>query len=209
MADRTTRLRPSAGRIDDRFVARMAGRRDWQLTLILLVPTLAAIVIAGLLGARWHEIVAWALATVGLIGLLVGSAALTSIRGRNLVAEARSVEDLHAISWREFEELVAHHFRDLGWTAAQTQREADGGADIILTRKGERALVQCKRWRLDVDVDQVRAFYGVMTAEKIHKGYFVTTSDFTDEAERFAKSVGIETVRGTRLLRSLDRHRAV
>jgi restriction system protein len=94
-------------------------------------------------------------------------------------------------------------FRAKGWTVAQTQREADGGADLVLTRRGERGLVECKQWRQEVDVLRVRAFYGVMAAEKVRAGYFVTTSFFTPEAERFANEVGIHLIAGSALLREL------
>jgi restriction system protein len=50
----------------------------------------------------------------------------------------------------------------------------------------------------------VRSFYGVLAAEKVRHGYFVTTSDFTPEAVRFGGSVGMELIRGRRLLRSLE-----
>jgi restriction system protein len=121
----------------------------------------------------------------------------------NLVKQAHDLHDLMELDWQHFEQLVAQVFRRDHWTAAPTQSEADGGADLLLHRGHERALVQCKRWRDDVGVTQVRAFYGVMAAQKVKRGFFVTTSSFTPEADRFARSVGMSLVTGRQLLSKL------
>jgi restriction system protein len=171
------------------------------------IPSLGGAVAAAaavLLGASWHEVVAWCIVGILVFVVPVAFAALTTARAHSLIADAHSIEDLRALSPSEFEEQVAEVFRRKGWRAALTQREGDGGVDIILHRKGARALVQCKRARWNIPVVEVRAFYGVLAAEKVSRGYFVTTSDFTPEAARFGRSVGMVMIRGRRLLRALE-----
>ena len=43
---------------------------------------------------------------------------------------------------------------------------ADGGVDLVLSKTGERILVQCKNWKSSkVGVSTVRELFGVVTAE--------------------------------------------
>ncbi len=127
----------------------------------------------------------------------------TVTRDRNLIAEAHTLEDLRAISWTQFEELVGAPFRARLWRVVPTQPEADGGADLTIAKGKTTAYVQCKQWKRQVPVERVRAFYGAITANRITRGFFVTSGDFTLEAERFAQSVGIELIGGGALVRYL------
>jgi hypothetical protein len=136
----------------------------------LLGGTLTALLGLILGASTWHEILAWTLVGVFLVGALILGAGLILVRGRNLVAEAHSLNDIRALPSDQFEELVAQVFRMKGWTAATTQREGDGGADVILTHGRRRALVQCKSWRTFVGVDDIRALYGVMSKEHVTAG---------------------------------------
>lgn len=204
MSDRIGRLRPAAAGWAEAWAAWLESRSTRWL---LLIPSLGALVGAAIAaggGASWHEALAWAL--VGMLVFMVpsGYAALNAARAHSLITDAHSLEDLRALSYQEFEEQVAEVFRRKGCVATLTQPEGDGGADIILRRSGERQLVQCKQARWSIPVKEVRSFYGVLAAEKVRHGYFVTTSDFTPEAVRFGGSVGMELIRGRRLLRSLE-----
>jgi HJR/Mrr/RecB family endonuclease len=205
MAERTKRVRPSRGDWADRSVTWLAGKNTWVFGAAMLAGGAIACAAAALLIAdvSWHELLAWFASGTFLMGLLVLAATAVSLRGRDLVEEARSLNDLVELPWRQFEELMEQVFRSKGWTVARTQPEADGGADLILRRRGEQGLAQCKKWRQDVPVLHVRAFYGVMAGEKAKTGFFVTTSAFTPEAERFAKAVGIQLIWGRTLLREV------
>ena len=45
---------------------------------------------------------------------------------------------------------------------------------------------QCKAWVDDIAVALVRELRGVMAADDVPEGVFVTTSSYTDDARRFA-----------------------
>jgi hypothetical protein len=197
------RRRPSGGDVADRLLARLADKPAWLLTIAILGCGAFAGGIAALLGSSWHEVIAWLLAGTSTVALALVAPVFVSMRGRNLVQEARSRRDLLDLDWRQFEELVGQVFRSRGWLVERTQEEGDGGADLILHRGGDRALAQCKRWRPDIGVAEVRSFYGVMAAENIKTGFFVTTSFFTPEAERFARDVGIRLIHGNGLVREV------
>jgi restriction system protein len=155
------------------------------------------------------------LATIGqyLLPLLclVGSAASAwRRRERQLLVEhaaarpAASVID--GMTWQQFEQLVGEAFRLQGYRVAENGGGgADGGVDLVLTRDGERHLVQCKQWRaFKVGVDVVRELYGVMAAKGAAGGFVVTSGRFTDEARSFAQGRNVQLIDGPQLHRMIQ-----
>jgi hypothetical protein len=117
-------------------------------------------------------------------------------------------ELLDSLEWRRFEQLVTWYFQRTGFRAERSRIGADGGVDILLFRQNEErpfAYVQCKAWHTyDVGVKPVRELFGVMAAEKISTGYFVTTGCFTSEALEFAQGKPLKLVTGDYLLERLN-----
>ncbi len=117
-------------------------------------------------------------------------------------------ELLSALEWRRLEMLVTLYFQKTGYVARRNRVGADGGVDIIISHPGESqpaAFVQCKAWRVyTVGVKPVRELLGVMAAEKVGHGFFVTTGDFTAEAVQFARGQSLVLVSGSDLLKDLN-----
>lgn len=114
-----------------------------------------------------------------------------------------SLELLNALDWKRFEDLCSAYFSERGVKSKQTSLGADGGIDILLYENNlpnPTALVQCKRWSEVVGVKLVREFVGVMHHEKIHRGYFITTSQFNRAATDFAKANNLKLVDGKTML---------
>ena len=79
----------------------------------------------------------------------------------------RELRDLAALSWQQFEEVIADAFRRHGYRVREVggRGRADGGVDLVLTREGQTTVVQAKHWRSDrVGVQLVRELYGVQRA---------------------------------------------
>lgn len=91
-------------------------------------------------------------AQYGIPGLLVVSAligATTRASRRRKLAEAMAfpLTTLEALSWREFEQLLADAFRQQGFAVTEGRgRGPDGGVDLRLRRDGQVHLVQAKHW---------------------------------------------------------------
>lgn len=104
---------------------------------------------------------------------------------------------------KEFEEYVGFLFSKLGYKTEVVGGSYDGGIDVIAEKNGIKHLIQCKKYFAShqVGVGAVRDFYGAM-ADKVSngKGYLITTSKFTAEAERFAEDKPIELIDGFRLI---------
>lgn len=106
------------------------------------------------------------------------------------------------LSWREFEELVAEHFKRQGYDVKVIGGDGpDGGVDVELRKGGELSLVQCKQWRATkVGVDVVRELYGVMAARGATSGYVVTAATFTKDAQEFVDGRNIRLLTGEQLI---------
>ncbi|MFT3720107.1 restriction endonuclease [Pseudorhodoferax sp.] len=116
-------------------------------------------------------------------------------------SQAGGADALQGMSWREFEMLVGEGFKRRGYGVRENGGGgADGGVDLVLTRGGEKFLVQCKQWKaFKVGVSTVRELYGVMAAEGAAGGFVVTSGRFTKEAEAFAAGRNVELVDGPAL----------
>jgi restriction system protein len=150
------------------------------------------------------------LATIGQYALpflcLVGAAASAWQRRErrqlvHTVATSPAASALDGMTWQQFERLVGEAFRQQGYQVVETGGGgADGGVDLVLTRSGEKHLVQCKQWRaFKVGVDVVRELYGVMAAKGAAGGFVVTSGRFTDEAVAFAQGRNVRLFDGPKL----------
>ena len=106
---------------------------------------------------------------------------------------------LDSLEWKRFELLVSLYCTQTGARTEDCSFGPDGGVDIQLFRPGEErpySYVQCKAWERDVDIKPIRELFGVMSADKVPEGAFVTTGDYTDAARAFAEANHIEAING-------------
>lgn len=165
-----------------------------------ILPTVAAQNQVTLGFARLGDTLA-PIAFLVFAALSVGSA-LFARKRRRLVDEQTSLESLRAVSWKDFEFLVAEAYRRRGFTADYgLGAGADGGVDIMLRKDGRTTLVQCKQWKsFKVGAPIVRELLGAMTANHANAGIVVTAGTFTRDAHEFASANNITLVDGPALL---------
>lgn len=106
--------------------------------------------------------------------------------------------------------MCAAYFQATGRRAEITGTGADGGVDIILYRSKspEKVLgvVQCKAWGARrVGVKDIRELLGVMTDKQCPLGVFITSSEFTSDAQEFAKGHRIKLLTGFQMLNLITR----
>jgi restriction system protein len=112
------------------------------------------------------------------------------------------LDDLQAMDPSEFESWVQQLFRGRGYFTQNTPDGADHGVDLwVVSPQGERAIVQCKRYRGVVGESVVRDLYGVMQHEAAPRGFLVTTGNISAAAGRWAQGKPIELIDGSRLAR--------
>lgn len=100
-------------------------------------------------------------------------------------------QDLHKLTPREFEVLLADLLADMGWEVELTKQTRDGGTDILAylnTDVGRLlCLVEAKHYRPDrkIGVDLVRTLYGTLCDAQANSAMLVTSSTFTADAREF------------------------
>ena len=122
-------------------------------------------------------------------------------RKRKLLATQQGLQSIRALSWRQFEVLIAEIFRRKGYQVLENEHEGpDGGIDIRLRKDGDLHLVQCKHWKkYKVGVAIIREMYGVMVAEQAVSMTVVTSGMFTHDAVDFAADKPIDLIDGVAL----------
>jgi restriction system protein len=119
---------------------------------------------------------------------------------------------LKALEWKRFEQLSALYFRTLKFKVEEADVGPDGGIDLRLYAEGVSPhgarrpdiIVQCKAWNTwKVGVKELRELFGVMAAEGVSEGIFVTSSSFTHEAAAFARGKNIALIDGDDFLRKI------
>ena len=125
------------------------------------------------------------------------------------VEQARSAAALADMSWREFEMLVGEAFRRRGYVIKETGGNGpDGGIDLVLTKAGEKFVVQCKQWKAQkVGVEIVREHFGVMVAAGATGGFVVTSGRFTQASKDFAKGRNLNLIDGPALFAMIQEAR--
>ncbi|OGA69349.1 MAG: hypothetical protein A3F77_13545 [Betaproteobacteria bacterium RIFCSPLOWO2_12_FULL_67_28] len=118
-----------------------------------------------------------------------------------------SLDLLRAIDWKRFEEVCAEYFRLCGFNATTQSHGPDGGIDITLHAPNDPSrvenIVQCKQWSRPVGPKPLRELLGVMTANGVQRGTFVTASTYNDQADQFARDNRIHLIDGAGLLQRI------
>lgn len=108
-----------------------------------------------------------------------------------IAALKRTPEDLHKLSPRKFEALIADLLRGMGWDTYLTPATRDGGMDILAylnTSIGRLlCIVEAKHYRPNrpVGVQLVRNLYGTFCDREANSSLLVTSSYFSPDAVAF------------------------
>jgi restriction system protein len=139
------------------------------------------------------------------------------------IIEAALTEDLlsavQGMTPKQFEQLIVDLLLKMGYGGGDRSmgerigRSGDGGIDGIINEDAlglDAVYVQAKRYAADSKVGRpaLQAFVGSLTGEGANKGVFVTTSDFSREAEEYLRRVQhrIVLINGKRLARLMIQH---
>lgn len=120
-----------------------------------------------------------------------------SHRGQRPPARTWGPQVFDDIEWQRFEAVCARLFAQAGFETRLQSHGIDGGADLWLHSRhaqGPVAVVQCRHWRTrPVGVQELREFVALMASHNLARGTYLTTSTFTPDALKFARTHGIHT----------------
>ena len=107
---------------------------------------------------------------------------------------AAQAAELDQLSGVAFEEYLAGLFRAQGYAAELTPTSGDYGADLILSKDGQRIAVQAKRYTGSVGVQAVQEALSGKAYYQCHTAWVITTGAFTTNALELAQKSGVKMI---------------
>jgi hypothetical protein len=113
-----------------------------------------------------------------------------------------SLEHLKSLSPYEFETLVSRFFQFLGYRTRPYEDRQDHGVDVVVYNgKGEKWIVQCKRYRGVVGEPILRDLMGAMIHENASRAFLMTTGTISHKARLWIEGKPITVYEGDALVR--------
>jgi restriction system protein len=192
-------LSPFERRVFD-WLSRRGDRFLFSLPFAaFLVVGLLGIVLISAIGGRpllqdsaifWLTVVGF-VAALGMYLTAIEVMAVAFLRSRRfrLLELHQTMRDIQAMSWREFEDLVAAIYQAQGYAVEPRGGDGpDGGIDLLVRKDGRTFIVQCKHYRNQwIEERPLRELLGVVTAKGVAGGVFVACGVFDEKALAFAK----------------------
>jgi restriction system protein len=128
-----------------------------------------------------------------------------------LLKQTNTLDELKALSWHEFELLIAETYRSEGYSVTEMGGSGpDGGIDLTATApNGAHHLIQCKHYKTSkVGVKIVREILGVLAKEGGHQAVVIATGAYTKDAIKFAQGQPIELIDGPHLIERIQAYKA-
>ena len=96
----------------------------------------------------------------------------------------------------DFEHYCAWLYQKEGYTVEETATSGDEGIDLLLSKRGKKVVVQCKRYSGNVGQPVVRDLYGAMFHVAATEAHLCTTGRISRQAESWAAGKPIELIDG-------------
>jgi restriction system protein len=154
------------------------------------------------------------LAAYTIIGFLLFGIIVIKINNKYLVKERKlewnqlkvfkERQRFYNMTPRDFEFYVAAFLQITREFKTQvTKASKDGGKDIIAYDGKEKIYVEVKHWKGNVGRPAIQKLNGAMLADRVKRGYFITSSGFTKDALEYANKTNITLIDGNELIRQL------
>ena len=136
------------------------------------------------------------------------------VDGYTVIQDIDDSVNLASMDWQDFENLIRELFQNEfnvnGGEVKITQASRDGGVDAVAFDpspiRGGKIVIQAKRYTNVVGVSAVRDLYGTVMNEGAMKGILITTSNYGNDAYRFAQGKPLTLLNGANLLSMLESH---
>ena len=96
-------------------------------------------------------------------------------------------------------------FERLKYSVRQTPYSNDVGLDAIITKDGDKFLVECKRYSESNKSGrpEIQKFHSAIVNDRAKGGFFVTTGNFSTSARKYAAKHNIELVDADELVKMM------
>jgi hypothetical protein len=106
----------------------------------------------------------------------------------------------------DFEHFVKKLFENMGYSVEHTPLSGDQGADLIVTKFGEKTSIQVKRYSGNVSNSSVQEVVASKNYYNSDKCMVVTNSYFTNSAVELARANSVELINRDKLFQLIDRY---
>ena len=117
-----------------------------------------------------------------------------------------SIEEIDKMDGIEFELVLQTLFQKMGYNVELTSHTNDMGADLILSKYGERISVQAKNWSANVGNSAIQEVVTSLKVYKTQRGMVITSSDFTNQAKTLVHHNHVELWNREKLIETLNRY---
>ncbi|WP_321418454.1 restriction endonuclease [uncultured Methanomethylovorans sp.] len=121
-----------------------------------------------------------------------------------------TIERLLGLEPYEFEELLGHLFKKMGYISEVTQKSRDMGVDILISIENfglsHTWIVQAKRYSEPVGVKEIREYSSLRYRDNVDGVIIATTSGFTKEAQKEAAEHNVKLLDGPLLVKMLSHY---
>lgn len=114
--------------------------------------------------------------------------------------------DIDEMNGHDFEDYLTKLLTAMGYSATRVSRSKDQGADLIISKNGERTVVQAKRWANTVGNSAVQEAIGAKSHYMCDHAWVVTNQRFSRDAEALARSNHVRLIDGEHLIKLNDRY---
>lgn len=115
------------------------------------------------------------------------------------------IDEIDRFSGETFERYLRIIFQSKGYLVKMTKKSHDYGADLIISKNGEKIVVQAKRYRNKVGIKAIQEAVASVKFYSCNRAMVVTNSYYTKSAFELARANQVELWNRKRLIEELDR----
>ena len=157
--------------------------------------------------AGWNAFLPFvpSLAAIAALLALVAVAGIAIRMRRDRAFHGSTMHSIDIMDGTHFEVFLAALFFRLGYRVRRVGMSHDFGADLVMTSRRQRVVVQAKRYAGNVGIGAVQEVLGAVQYYRGTRAMVVTSSGFTDSARELAARSGVELWDRQRLAAAMAR----
>lgn len=117
------------------------------------------------------------------------------------------IEDIDTMDGEEFEKYLEALFGKLGYRVKRTRYVGDYGADLVVSKKGVKTVVQAKRYKNKVGISAVQEAVAAKGYYRCKKALVVSNNYYTKAAIELAQCNDVELWDRDQLMKAIRKHK--
>jgi restriction system protein len=134
-----------------------------------------------------------------VISLIIAYSILKGMKHRDRLRKS-GINVIDQMKGIQFEHYLSELFHSQGYKVHVTPAAGDYGADLILSKDGEKIVIQAKRYSKNVGIKSVQEVAGAKTYYQATEAWVVTNSFFTKAAKELASKLDVTLVNREELI---------